>query len=543
MSGSEVNLKDAESLCLIHEDLLNQAILEQNPKDEVGGNFNEEGIHFDEILKLGLEYRNILRIDHLWEFTSLTRLNLNNNYIEIIEGLDRLINLTWLDLSFNCIEKIEGLESLRKLELLNLSSNKISVLENMDTLEGLTHFSIANNLLGQLDIVLYLRKFKNMFNINLLGNPCSKEGDYTFFIAAFFPDLKSLDYTLLDEKTKEEASVKYHDVLEEMKCNDLQKQQAEKAKQCKEAEVQLHTDAFVEFLNDSKLFKSMFNDDQEADKLHCVPEIARLLRTYPFIQEGVIIILCNHRKKALEFLNHTLTFEKEMVDLCMQLFETGLAEHKRREKEVNSFFIGQNETVTEYQQKALQILTNFEQQHKERTVEMQKLSEGHLLKVKINQCNDEINQLCKGLMALEFQMVSQLEDITNKLDINISEMVGYFTESQCRDLEDDYNGKVRVTALALLDDASKDNLDEFLPDPVKILFTCKETVMDALATGHDNHLMKINDQETEMVSRANAWKVALIKGIQDKDLKQNRTRIKDIHRYMDHLCVQLEEFQ
>ncbi|XP_063759825.1 dynein regulatory complex subunit 3 isoform X2 [Eleginops maclovinus] len=510
MSGSEVNLKDAESLCLIHEDLLNQAILEQNPKDEVGGNFNEEGIHFDEILKLGLEYRN---------------------------------------LSFNCIEKIEGLESLRKLELLNLSSNKISVLENMDTLEGLTHFSIANNLLGQLDIVLYLRKFKNMFNINLLGNPCSKEGDYTFFIAAFFPDLKSLDYTLLDEKTKEEASVKYHDVLEEMKCNDLQKQQAEKAKQCKEAEVQLHTDAFVEFLNDSKLFKSMFNDDQEADKLHCVPEIARLLRTYPFIQEGVIIILCNHRKKALEFLNHTLTFEKEMVDLCMQLFETGLAEHKRREKEVNSFFIGQNETVTEYQQKALQILTNFEQQHKERTVEMQKLSEGHLLKVKINQCNDEINQLCKGLMALEFQMVSQLEDITNKLDINISEMVGYFTEcvqgtlAQCRDLEDDYNGKVRVTALALLDDASKDNLDEFLPDPVKILFTCKETVMDALATGHDNHLMKINDQETEMVSRANAWKVALIKGIQDKDLKQNRTRIKDIHRYMDHLCVQLEEFQ
>ncbi|KAK1877579.1 Dynein regulatory complex subunit 3 [Dissostichus eleginoides] len=440
---------------LMNEDLLQRAILEQEPKDKGQGIANEEGTQLDEILKLCLEFRNILRIDHLWEFTSLARLNLNNNLIENIEGLDHLINLTWLDLSFNGIELIEGLESLQKLELLNLSDNKISVLENMETLERLTHFSIANNLLGELDIVLYLRKFKNLFNINLFGNPCSKEGDYTLFIAAFFPDLKFLDYTLLDENTKKEASIKHRYVLEEMRCEELHKQKAEKAEQRKEAEAQLHTDAFVEFLNGSDLFKCMFNDDQEADKLH------------------------------------------------------------------------RKETVIEYQQKALHILANFEQQHKERTVDMRKLSDRELLKVRINQCNDEINQLCKGLMTLEFQM-----DIT-KSD----------TFAQCRDLEDDYNGKVRVTALALLDDASKDNVDEFLPDDVRILFTDKETVMDALATGHDNHLMKINDRETQLVSRANSWKVALIKGIQDKDLKENRMRIKDLHRYMDHLLLQLEEFQ
>ncbi|KAJ4931959.1 hypothetical protein JOQ06_010395 [Pogonophryne albipinna] len=461
---------------LMNEDLLQRAILEQEPKDKGQGIANEEGTQLDEILKLCLEFKNILRIDHLWEFTSLARLNLNNNLIENIEGLDHLINLTWLDLSFNGIELIDGLESLQKLEVLNLSDNKISVLENMETLERLTHFSIANNLLGELDIVLYLRKFKNLFSINLFGNPCSKEGDYTLFIAAFFPDLKFLDYTLLDENTKKEASINHRYVLEEMKCEELHKQKAEKAEQRKEAEAKLHTDAFVEFLNGSDLFKYMFNDDQEADKLHRVPEITDLLLTYPFKPN--------------------------------------------------------NETVIEYQQKALHILANFEQQHKERTVDMRKLSDRELMKVKINQCNDEINQLCKGLMTLEFQMVSQLEDITKS-----------HTFAQCRDLEDDYNGKVRVSALALLDDASKDNLDEFLPDDVRILFTDKETVMDALATGHDNHLMKINDRETQLVSRANSWKVALIKGIQDKDLKENRMRIKDLHRYMDHLLVQLEEFQ
>lgn len=54
-----------------------------------------------------------------------------------------------------------------------------------------------------------------------------------------------------------------------------------------------------------------------------------------------------------------------MVELCMQLFETGLAEHKRREAEVNSFFSGRTKAVTDHQQKASQILANFEQQHKE----------------------------------------------------------------------------------------------------------------------------------------------------------------------------------
>ncbi len=154
------------------------------------------------------------------------------------------------DLSFNSIEKIEGLESLQKLELLNLSNNNISVIENMDALEKLTHFCIANNLLGQLDNVtnftcinlsvmynilhlyceycatfvffaeyniteclhhlmetecfskvLYLRKFKNLFTLNLFGNPASKEDDYKFFIAAYFPNLMCLDYRLLDKQT------------------------------------------------------------------------------------------------------------------------------------------------------------------------------------------------------------------------------------------------------------------------------------------------------------------------------------------------------
>lgn len=49
----------------------------------------------------------------------------------------------------------------------------------------------------------------------------------------------------------------------------------------------------------------------------------------------------------------------------MQLFKTGLSEHKQREKEVNSFISGQTKLVADSQQIASHILAKFEQQHKE----------------------------------------------------------------------------------------------------------------------------------------------------------------------------------
>lgn len=111
--------------------------------------------------------------------------------------------------------------------------------------------------------------------------------------------------------------------------------------------------------------------------------------------------------------------------------------------------------------------------------------------------------------------------------------------------------------------------------------------MDALVTGHDNHLLKINDRETQLVARVSAWKVSLIKEvgnwnylnagntiyifirmtnlssishsldiaflflfclygllqIRDNELKRNCLGIKDILRYVDHARGQLEEFQ
>lgn len=50
----------------------------------------------DEVVILRLHFLDILKIDNMWNFVSLTKLQMDNNIIERIEGLDKLVNLEWL---------------------------------------------------------------------------------------------------------------------------------------------------------------------------------------------------------------------------------------------------------------------------------------------------------------------------------------------------------------------------------------------------------------------------------------------------------------
>lgn len=106
-----------------------------------------------------------------------------------------------------------------------------------------------------------------------------------------------------------EASIKYHYVLEKMRLEELELHQADEARQRHEAELKLHRvlsffcdssvdlytysltlmfsfllffvkDAFVEFLNGSSLFKTMFKDDPKAQTLHCAPGVDSLIQRY-----------------------------------------------------------------------------------------------------------------------------------------------------------------------------------------------------------------------------------------------------------------------
>ncbi|XP_037113265.1 dynein regulatory complex subunit 3 isoform X1 [Syngnathus acus] len=505
----------------IDEEILQEAVLEQGLQDQAERIAKQEGILFKEAPRLSLEYRNIQKIDHLWEFSALTKLNLNNNFIKKIEGLDHLVNLTWLNLSFNKIKKIEGLDGLVKMEVLNLSNNHITLIENMDSLMELTVFCIANNKLHQLNNVVYLRKFKKLFNLNIDGNPIPEENNeekYTLFLAAYFQQLKFLNNVFLNEDIRNRASVKYNLDIEEMNQEELHAQQAAEEKRKQEAILQMHEDSFVEQLNGDYLYKNIIQNDTELKKLQCLPGVDELLEA----------------------------FEQQLVDLCNQLFEVGLAEYKRRDAEVASFFARLDVDVTDSQSRASKVLADFQTEQKQRTLDLQQAAKNEK-KSKMDIWLEEINVLCYNLMTVEFQLYSYLEETIRKFDNNISEMTGGFSETaqgifvQCRALEDSHHQKVTQIAVTTLEVVAKGEAEDDLPDDVRMLFLDKNTVMDTLAASHDNHLQIINDRETQLVTRAEAWKVALINGIEDTELKRNRKRIADIHRHADYLREQLKK--
>uniref|UniRef100_A0A8C9SPT0 Dynein regulatory complex subunit 3 n=1 Tax=Scleropages formosus TaxID=113540 RepID=A0A8C9SPT0_SCLFO len=459
---------------VVDEEMLQKAVEEQGPQGQAGRIARDEGVQYHEVCQLCLDYRNILKIDHLWQFTSLTKLQLDNNIIEKIEGLERLTNLVWLDLSFNKIEVIEGLDTLVKLEDLSLYHNRISIIENMDSLQKLHVLSLGNNLLRDLDNVVYLRKFKNLRTLNLAGNPLCKESNYKVFIAAHFPELVYLDFRILDKQTREEALSKYQVVINDMRKEDLLELKALDVKRRDEEELQLHKDAFVEFLNGPYLFESMYADDTEAVKLAYLPGFSLTL---------------------------LLTFQSQMVALCMQVFEMGLEQHHRRKAEVSCFFECSLEAVRENQQKATELVAAFES--------------------------------CRR------------EEIIKDFERNITDMVGGFIESltfaQCRDLENNHNERLQEIAVAALDKAAANELEEDMPEGEQLPFFDKDTVMNAVSASHDIHLLKIDKREDELVTRINSWMTVLMKSIQDAEGKRNRKRISEIHHYIDYVKTQLDE--
>lgn len=148
----------------------------------------------------------------------LVKLQLDNNIITKIQGLESLTKLRWLDLSFNMIEKIEGLDNLRLLEDLSLFSNRITKIEGLNNLEKLNVLSVGSNNIESLeDAVKYLHGLRNNLEVlKIIKNGFKEVGEkeYKGRIIAYLPQLKYLDYELIEAKEREKAETDYKTELE-----------------------------------------------------------------------------------------------------------------------------------------------------------------------------------------------------------------------------------------------------------------------------------------------------------------------------------------
>ncbi|EPQ10141.1 Leucine-rich repeat-containing protein 48 [Myotis brandtii] len=112
--------------------------------------------------------------------------------------------------------------------------------------------------------------------------------------------------------------------------------------------------------------------------------------------------------------------------------------------------------------------------------------------------------------------------------------------AQCRDLENHHHEKLLEIAINTLEKVVKGELDEDLPEDVRALFVDKDTIVNAVGTSHDIHLLKIDNREDELVTRVNSWCTHLVGKIHKDEIMRNRKRVKEINQYIDHMQNELD---
>ena len=110
------------------------------------------------------------------KLSTLTELDLDNNYISDIKPLESLTNLTSLDLGNNQITDIKPLESLTSLTSLDLGNNQIidithNQIRDIKPLASLTNLTVLDLNHNRISDIKPLESLTKLIRLNLSGNP------------------------------------------------------------------------------------------------------------------------------------------------------------------------------------------------------------------------------------------------------------------------------------------------------------------------------------------------------------------------------------
>ncbi|XP_026464864.1 dynein regulatory complex subunit 3-like [Ctenocephalides felis] len=532
MSINQVIHKNIEP-GVINNEILMKALLEQGPQGESGRLYKEDNINFEEVKSIRLEFLNILKIDHLWMFTSLTKLNLSNNIIEEIENIEMLVNLKELDLSFNYITKIANLSTLVNIEVLSLYQNFITDIENIDSLKKLTILSIGNNEIedGPSNI-LYLRQFPCLRSLNMAGNPCSRADDFNSFLTAFLPNLKYYEYRLIRPEERQAGMKQHGRDLEKLMEREADQKQQEDAKAAEEADHEFFKKCYVEYLNGHQFFLSLFTYDVEGQALLKIGESVQ--DVYNEYQDNMYLI-------------------------TQQIFKFGQKQHHIREEETKQFHRCIQETKDKNQAESQEATMNFMKERdrifgKMRTMiktleDSPEIRRSEFTQM-AQQCTDEFKKLMENawstLMEIEQILFEGIDEANTTFGHNMEEMVTIFIEGcqgyfvQAREAEVNYSGQVSEIALNYLTQIETQGPDPDMAEDLKNIMAEKDAVINAIAGSHDVHMQAIDAREDVLMQRIKTWLNSLKETLKRDEIARDRLKVLEINHFLD---IQREEFE
>lgn len=73
------------------------------------------------------------------------------------------------------------------------------------------------------------------------------------------------------------------------------------------------------------------------------------------------------------------------------------------------------------------------------------------------------------------------------------------------------------------------------------LLVDRDTIMNAVTSSHDCHLLKIDNKEDDIVTRINGWLKNMIETIhREQEIERNRTRVTEVNHLIDHLRDEID---
>ncbi|EDW28450.1 GL19199 [Drosophila persimilis] len=515
---------------IIDRQMIETAYLGEGQKGESGRLHQLEPVVYERIRTMRLEFKNLLRIDHLWMLPNLTKLCLNCNKIEVIEHIEMLTALKELNLSFNYITKIENLETLVNLETLSLFSNRIRRIENL-SLKKLVILSIGNNLIDTVDGIERLRFLNSLKVLNLEGNPIAQKPDFplALYVTAILPKLNYYEYVFIKADTREAAQKRFYRELREIEDKQEREIQALETDAREAAEAERLASSFVEHLDGQQLYDSLWRDDEN----------------------GRILMLVGAPAHEL-----SEEYAKDVHQLTQSIYKLGLKRFGEREEEIRDFNANLQEGQQELQSLGQSQIEEF-LQYKERTFEVlrSKLREleesedgseeySHLDTLN-GQFDDALNEMWQSLMSQELHLHEAVEESTLNFHRKISQLMASFVEQaqvfflQLRDVCGHFaDNMTDIVTQFLSDKLSRQELGS-VPKELTMCVDDREEVLKLVEGMRTAHTYRVDEREDRMAKRSKEFIDKMIQQLNNKEVDRHRAKILEINSFMEMMTEAL----
>nr|CCA23963.1 conserved hypothetical protein [Albugo laibachii Nc14] len=524
-----------QEIAVIHDELIQKLVLaDADPVNSDAIHESLRKIDFDKLQSLSLSFQKITKIDNLDPFSSLIRLQVDNNIIQEISGIGHLTRLQWLDLSFNNITSIKGLETLVNLTDLSLFNNQITRLENLETLQKLQVLSIGNNALASTEGLLYLRCLDNLRVLNLTGNPLCQDPEYRPFVLAHLEKLQYLDYILIEDNEISQAREQYMDDLEEMR----EVKAIDEAARAREVEQQTYDvllrEANITILE--TLVSDMFKEDPEMNKLCALPGLRNLMDDFldkaKVVTESVKLLLL---EKHCQLSSRIQAFKTAIAQLTANAQQKSIAScdlYRSKVKQIlkqtkNTIQVAQtpSSVVSSYQSKPLAASSPSD---------LQALIVAGFQD--LQQAEKMIEGLHVELMGIESDIVETSQESLAALEIDVDAISGdvrTITSDHFRAIEEHENvfyDSVCQLAANLLERTTYEDAedDDYLTEECHAILSERDALTSAINGSHDVRIGKLLAQEDLLREQNIAKNEDVMKTTREEEWSRNRSRVLEI---------------